>query len=164
MLINTQWTWGKSQVPPPSGHTDIALIWVRMCIVSCSCHTHTHTHAHTHTHTHTHTQHCAGEPILPEPRSATECWRMIHFKYKKNRGMMHVMDGYDFATERHQQDFLLTRIPAGTRGKVDLHVVTTSTVKHGHSFFWPLVATPHITSCWLVERLRQCMTSLVGKE
>ena len=36
-----------------------------------------------------------GESILPIPKVPTEPWRMIHFKYKKNRVMTHVVDGYD---------------------------------------------------------------------
>ncbi len=46
-----------------------------------------------------------GEAILPGPVVATEKWRMIHFKYRKKRSMMHVMDGYDVSqptTRQHQ--------------------------------------------------------------
>ncbi len=42
---------------------------------------------------------------------------MIHFKHKKNRVMSHVVDGYDFATDRHQQEFVLSRIPTGKGGR-----------------------------------------------
>ena len=52
-----------------------------------------------------------GEAILPIPRSSTEMWRMIHFKYKKNRVISHVVDGYDITTTKHSQDYVLTRIP-----------------------------------------------------
>ncbi len=31
--------------------------------------------------------------------------------------MSHVVDGYDFATDRHQQEFVLSRIPTGKGGK-----------------------------------------------
>ena len=37
--------------------------------------------------------------------------RMIHFKYKRNRVITHVVDGYDITTTKHPQDFVLTRIP-----------------------------------------------------
>ena len=36
---------------------------------------------------------------------------MIHFKYKKNRVISHVVDGYDITTTKHSQDYVLTRIP-----------------------------------------------------
>lgn len=52
-----------------------------------------------------------GEAILPQPRSSSEMWRMIHFKYKKHRVMSHVVDGYDMPAGRHSHDFVLTRIP-----------------------------------------------------
>ena len=44
-----------------------------------------------------------GEAILPIPRSSMELWRMIHFKYKKNRVIAHVVDGYDVTETRMKQ-------------------------------------------------------------
>ena len=98
-------------------HTHMHITYTHTHTHTRTSHTHTHTHIplpHTHAHTHTHTHtHTPGEAILPLPRSSSEIWRMIHFKYKKNRVMSHVVDGYDMPAGRHSHDFVLTRIPRG---------------------------------------------------
>lgn len=45
----------------------------------------------------------AAEAILPIPAVTTEKWRMIHFKHKKKRSMMHVLDGYDITQPSSKQ-------------------------------------------------------------
>ncbi len=65
-----------------------------------------------------------GEAILPGPVVATEKWRMIHFKYRKKRSMMHVMDGYDVSQPTTRQHQVLHTC---------IHIVHMwDTVGHGH--------------------------------
>ncbi len=68
-----------------------------------------------------------GEAILPGPVVATEKWRMIHFKYRKKRSMMHVMDGYDVSQPTTRQHQVL-----------HTHMYTYCTYV-GHSGQWTLV-------------------------
>lgn len=45
----------------------------------------------------------AGEAILPLPVVSSENWRMIHFKHKKKRTMMHILDGYEITQPSSKQ-------------------------------------------------------------
>lgn len=51
----------------------------------------------------------SGEAILPLPVVSTENWRMIHFKYKKKRSIMHVQDGFEVASPMKQQQQHVSR-------------------------------------------------------